>query len=405
MSRLNVNRDRCTLCGACVEECPYGALEVVEGDLRVNERCVLCGACLDACPEGALSIASEQAPAQKPDLDSYRGVWVFGERHGGELHRVAFELIGAGARLAAQRGCALEVLALGERLSAIPGQLAGYPVDRVRLVEDAGLARPVADRYAAVIADLVERERPEIVLAGATSFGRAVMPRVAVLVHTGLTADCTALELDAESGDLLQTRPAFGGNIMATIACRNHRPQMATVRPGVMAAPAPRGTKIPPVSRLGPPQQHLECGVDLISVVEGTDDVANIAEADVLVAGGRAVGGPEGFAILRELAAELGGQVAASRVAVDAGWIPYAHQVGQTGRTVQPSLYIACGISGSVQHRVGMQSSSTIVAINTDPDAPIFGIADYGIVGDYREVVPQLIREIRDYRAGNDARH
>jgi len=399
---LRINKEVCNLCGRCVKECPYGALQQVEGELKVDQRCVLCGACIAVCPVEALSIPIERTAPERTPVDSYRGVWVFGELHEGALHRVVFELIGVGQRLAERRRCPLEVVVLGDGLSEVQCQLAGYPVDRVHLVEHPRLAVPAAEPYARIIADLIVRHRPEIVLAGATSFGRSVIPRVAVLAHTGLTADCTGLDVDEETGNLMQTRPAFGGNIMATILCPDHRPQMATVRPGVMPPAAPQGTRMPSLSRTVPTRQQLRSGTKLLRLVSGTDEAVNIADADVLVAGGRGVGGPEGFEPLRELASALGGAVAASRAAVDAGWIPYAHQVGQTGKTVQPSLYIACGISGSVQHLVGMQASSLIVAINTDADAPIFRVADYGIVGDVREVVPELVRAVRQYRAANE---
>jgi len=376
---LRINKEVCNLCGRCVKECPYGALHQVEGELRVDQRCVLCGACIAVCPVEALSIPIERTAPERTPVDSYRGVWIFGELHEGALHRVVFELIGVGQRLAERRRCPLEVVVLGDGLSEVQCQLAGYPVDRVHLVEHPRLAVPAAEPYARIIADLIVRHRPEIVLAGATSFGRSVIPRVAVLAHTGLTADCTGLDVDEETGNLMQTRPAFGGNIMATILCPDHRPQMATVRPGVMPPAAPQGTRMPSLSRTVPTRQQLRSGTKLLRLVSGTDEAVNIADADVLVAGGRGVGGPEGFEPLRELAS-----------------------VGQTGKTVQPSLYIACGISGSVQHLVGMQASSLIVAINTDADAPIFRVADYGIVGDVREVVPELVRAVRQYRAANE---
>lgn len=231
------------------------------------------------------------------------------------------------------------------------------------------------------------------------------MPRVAVLCKTGLTADCTGLEIDPETGNLLQTRPAFGGNVMATIVTARHRPQMATVRPKVMTAPARADAAEPEVHRWTLPDGVLPGGVTVIGREEESRQSVNIADADALVAGGRGLGGPEGFELLRRLADLLGAEVAASRAAVDAGWAPYERQVGQTGKTVHPDLYVAVGISGAVQHRAGMQSSGTIVAVNSDPAAPIFETADYGIVGDYREVLPHVIQQLAELKAAEGAEH
>ncbi|KPK61837.1 MAG: electron transfer flavoprotein subunit alpha, partial [Planctomycetes bacterium SM23_32] len=273
----------------------------------------------------------------------------------------------------------------------------------VHVAEHPALDRPSDDALARVLAHLIGGEGPEIVLAGATAHGRSVMPRVAGLCKTGLTADCTGLEIDAGTGDLLQTRPAFGGNVMASIVTRRHRPQMATVRPKVMSPAEPAGDAVPPVRRWDLPDELCAGRARVIESRVAAADTVSIAESDVLVAGGRGLGGPEGFELLRELAEALGGEVAASRAAVDAGWVPYERQVGQTGRTVQPSLYVAVGISGAIQHRAGMQSSGTVVAVNSDPDAPIFEVADYGIVGDYRAVVPRLAAAVREAKAGKGA--
>ncbi len=392
---LKIDYEHCTLCGKCLEACPYEALNIVEDRLTVDERCTLCGACVEVCPVDVLSLRTEEPLPLRKDFDAYRGIWVFGEQREGRLHPVVFELLGAGAELAHKRNCALEVVVLGADLSGVPEQLRGCPAQTVHLVEHADLACFRAESYGAVLRQVLDEHKPEIVLAGATSLGRSLIPRVAVLLGTGLTADCTALNIDEETGELLQTRPAFGGNIMATIVCPRHRPQMATVRPKVMRPAAPKGERLPLVKRWTPPNQKPANPTQVLATAKQEGDGVDIAEAEVLVAGGRGVGGPEGFQLLTRLARELGGQVAASRVAVDSGWISYPHQVGQTGRTVQSKLYIACGISGSVQHRAGMQSAGTIVAVNTDPEAPIFEIADYGIVGDFAEVVPEIIRQLR----------
>jgi electron transfer flavoprotein alpha subunit len=330
-------------------------------------------------------------------------VWVCGEHHGGRLHHVVFELVGKAAELAMPLGGRVEVAVVGHGLSDVAAQLAGMPVDTVHVAEHPALAHYRDGPFSQAFAHLIAQCRPEIVLAGATSEGRSLMPRVAVLCKTGLTADCTGLAIEPESRNLLQTRPAFGGNIMATIVTRLHRPQMATVRPKVMSAPERSGTRVPRVKRWAIPGSILDAGVEVLERRAEALESVNIAEADVLVAGGRGLGGPDGFELLKGLAAELAGEVAASRAAVDAGWAPYERQVGQTGKTVQPRLYVAVGISGSVQHRAGMQSSATIVAINSNPAAPVFEFADFGIVGDYREVVPRLVEQVRRAKARKGA--
>jgi electron transfer flavoprotein alpha subunit len=249
--------------------------------------------------------------------------------------------------------------------------------------------------YSNVVAELIERHRPEIVLTGATSMGRSFIPRVAVQVKTGLTADCTALAIDDKERLLLQTRPAFGGNIMATIICPDFRPQMATVRHKVMSALNADPSRKGGIVREKMDTVLLRSDVEYIEFVKDLTQTINIADADIIVSGGRGLGGPENFHLIEELAKAMSGAIGASRAAVDAGWVPYSHQVGQTGKTVQPKLYVACGISGAVQHLVGMQSSKTIVAINKDPDAPIFQVATYGIVGDLFEVLPALTRSLK----------
>jgi len=394
MSRLEINRVLCDLCGQCVESCPFSALEIAGGGLSVDDRCVLCGACVKECPTGALSVVEERFLA-RADLAGYGGVWVVAEQADGQMHRVVFELLGKARQLADRRGTRLSAVLMGEGLEAGIETLRCYPVDRIYLLQDPSLRRFRSETYAAVLAELIERERPEIVLCGATSAGRSFFPRVAALVRTGLTADCTGLDISSQEGLLLQRRPAFGGNIMATIICPRHRPQMATVRPNVLPPPKPGEPRDVEVVRFAPSPGATECAVEVLEVCVEEAGAENIAEADVVVAGGRGVGSAEGFRLIRELASVLGGAVGASRAAVDAGWMPYAHQVGQTGKTVQPKLYVACGISGAVQHLVGMQSAKKIIAINRDPGAPIFRLADVGLVGDLHVVVPRLIEAVR----------
>jgi electron transfer flavoprotein alpha subunit len=390
---LRIDHDACILCGRCVRECPFGALSESEGRIAVSEACTLCGACVEICPVDAISIdeagdaSGEAGPGTGP-------VWVYGEHHDGRFHHVVLELVGKGSELARTLGQPLEVVAVGD-VEAPERQLAGLPVGTVHVVTTEGLGDYRDGPVARLVAHVAREHRPAILLAGATSRGRSLMPRVATLLATGLTADCTGLEIDPETGNLLQTRPAFGGNVMATIVTRNHRPQMATVRPKVMPEPERDGDAAPAVRNWAVPPGLSDDPVEVIERAGGSASSPNISEADVLVAGGRGVGGPEGFEQLEELAGLLGGELAASRAAVDAGWAPYERQVGQTGKTVQPKLYVAVGVSGAVQHRAGMQSSGTIIAINSDPDAPIFQVADYGVIGDWREMVPRIIDRLR----------
>jgi len=401
LSRLEVRHHLCTLCGRCLESCPFDALEIVEGRLRVSDACVLCGACVKACPEGALAIVEEPAQAAE-GLHEWRGVWVFAECSAGRVHPVAFELIGKGRELADRRGAPLTAVLLGHGLAQAVECLRRYPVDEILAADAAELARFRSECYAAVLAEMARRWRPEVILCGATSVGRAFLPRAAALLKTGLTADCTGLEVRDSDGLLVQTRPAFGGNIMARIVCPRRRPQMATVRPKVLTPASPGGRRPVPVVWFRPSAVALRSPVEVLEEHFEQAPGESIAEADVIVAGGRGVGSAEGFGVLRELARLLGGAVGASRAAVDAGWMPYSHQVGQTGKTVQPRLYIACGISGAVQHLVGMQSAGKIIAVNRDPEAPIFRVADVGLVGDLHVVVPRLIEAVRERRLSQE---
>jgi electron transfer flavoprotein alpha subunit len=359
----------------------------------IKDNCTLCGACVDACKFDAIIL--RQAHRDEAPTEEYRGVWVVAESRDGAVHGVTYELLGKGRELADILGVALEAVLVGSGVADLAPELVARGADVVRVVDDAALEHYVDEPYAAVVADLILKHRPEIVLTGATAVGRSLIPRVAIRVRAGLTADCTGLAVDDEERQLLQTRPAFGGNIMATIICPDHRPQMATVRHKVMTALEPDASRAGEIIEESVDAKLLETDVRYLEFVEDVTQAINIADADIIVSGGRGLGGPDQFEMLRELAEVLGGAVGASRAAVDAGWIPYSHQVGQTGKTVQPKLYIACGISGAVQHLAGMQSSQTIVAVNKDPDAPILDVATYGIVGDLFEVVPAMTREFR----------
>ncbi len=390
---LKIDSELCIGCGACEENCAFGAISVVDGVAVVNEQCTLCGNCVDNCEVGALMIEQEEGVA-KSDLADYSGVWVFAEFRHGEIAPVVFELLGAGRRLADERGVKLSAVLLGHELQGKGQELIYYGADEVFQLDDPALQNFTDDIYGNVFSQLIEEHKPEIVLAGATAIGRSFIPQVATAMKAGLTADCTDLAI-GEDGNLLQTRPAFGGNIMATIVCPDTRPQMATVRPMVMSALPEDKNRQGVVHSLVAGDFSLTSRVEVLASVIAEHDKINLAEAEIVVAGGRGVESAEGFAMLNELADLLGGSVAASRAVVDAGWVEYPYQVGQTGKTVAPKLYICCGISGAIQHLVGMQSSEVIIAINNDPAAPIFDVATYGIVGDLFEIVPRIIDALK----------
>lgn len=394
MSSMRIVTEKCTGCRLCVGGCPFNAIKVEEKKARVLDNCTLCGACVSSCKFGAIEF-SRDADEGAADISQYKGVWVFAEQKGGEPAGVAYELLGEGRRLADTLGAPLSAVLPGEGVEKAAKQLISRGADNVYLVDDPSVKGFNDESYADILTQLIRRFKPEIVLMGATTYGRSLAPRVASRLNTGLTADCTKLEIDPEKRILLQTRPAFGGNLMATIVCPNYRPQMATVRPKVMKALGPDPARAGKIIR---PDVTIPKDVrtKVVETVSNVTEMVNLAEADVIVSGGRGMGDPKNFALLEELAQTLGGAVGASRAAVDAGWIPYGHQVGQTGKTVGPKVYFACGISGAVQHLAGMSSSDTIIAINKDPDAPIFKVATFGIVGDAMQVVPELIKVFKE---------
>lgn len=392
MALLIIDREACIGCGACVEACLYDALSLEDGIAVSNDNCTACAACLPVCPVEALSLPERRA--QHVDLQSYQGVWVWVEQFRGQATGISWEMLGQGRRLADALGATLTACVFGRHVEQAAREAIAYGADRVLLADDATLADYRTAPYAQLLVSLAHEQHPEVLLLGASSRGRDLAGAVATELCTGLTADCTGLEIEPDTRRLVQTRPAYGGNVMATIITPNHRPQMATVRHRVFEAPAPdweRGGQIVSVPVTLDEDQIATRVLDFIVGEEGV----NLADARIIVSGGAGLGGPDGFAPLRELAAVLGAAVGASRAAVDAGWIPYAHQVGQTGRTVRPDLYIACGISGAIQHRAGMGTARVIVAINRDPEAPIFDFATYGIVGDLFEIVPALTEQFR----------
>lgn len=392
---LRIDIETCIGCGVCEEVCTFEAIKVVDGVAVVNEKCTLCGSCVDSCEAGALSIEATAKTAQA-DLAEWSGIMIYAEYRHGKVAPVSFELLGIGRQLADQQKVPLSAVLLGSAMDGAAEDLVSYGADVVYRVDDPALEFFTDEIYGNILEDVIREHKPEIVLAGATAIGRSFVPLVATALATGLTADCTQLAIRPEDGVLLQTRPAFGGNIMATIECPYTRPQMATVRPRVMKTTTPDPDRRGDIIDYRPQAERLQSRVRVLRNVLEEQDQVNITEGDIIVAGGRGLDNEKGFELIRQLADAVGGAVGASRAAVDSAWIQYPHQVGQTGKTVNPKLYIACGISGAIQHVVGMQSSETIVAINKDPHAPIFDVATYGIVGDLFEVVPKLIEKIKE---------
>ncbi|MHB9033288.1 MAG: FAD-binding protein [Anaerolineae bacterium] len=392
MAKLVIDKDLCIGCGKCVEACLYAALELVDDVAVVNDACTACAACLEVCPVEALSLPETRVDTKA--VDAYRGVWVWVEQFEGKAASISWEMLGQGRILANQLQVPLSACVLGAEITPLAEQAIQYGADVIYLAEAPELARFRTESYARILEGLVRSHKPEIMLLGASSRGRDLAGALATALYTGLTADCTGLEIDPEIRLLRQVRPAFGGNIMATILTPNHRPQMATVRHRVFDIPPLDPSRSGKVIRV---PVEIAASLPLSKILEFVpqgDDLP-LSEAKVVVSGGKGLGDARGFTMLHELADLLGGTVGASRGAVDSGWISYAHQVGQTGRTVKPDLYIACGISGAIQHRAGMGTSRIIVAINNDPEAPIMRFADYALIGDVYDIVPELINQLR----------
>ncbi len=401
---IKVYADKCTGCTLCVKACPFAAITMQERPDNKRklavidlDKCTLCNACVSSCKFNAIEIKAEKESSA--DISHFKGVWVFAEQREGKIQPVAYELLGEGRKLAKDLNTDLSaVLCGGEEIEEEIAHLFAYGADKVYLMHHDELKDYKSLPYTRAISELINKYKPEIFLLGATTMGRDLAARLAIRVGAGLTADCTGLDIDPEKKILRQTRPAFGGNIMATIISPNNRPQMATVRPKVFKKPEKQEGKKGELIKFSPVINAEDLVVKILQIIKDESVKVNLAEAEIIVSGGRGLGEAKNFKLIEDLARILGGAVGASRATVDAGWISAHHQVGQTGKTVSPKLYIACGISGKIQHLAGMQSSDTIVAINKDPDAPIFKVATYGIVGDLFEYVPLLTKKLQEIR-------
>ena len=428
---IEILKEKCIGCGQCFKSCPYDAFEFEPYDgnklgkvAKVNAKCSFCNQCLTACKFGAIQEKKQDAAV---DLSAYKHIWVFAEQRQGKIQNVALELIGEGKRLAKDISDDTQLCAvlIGNKIDHLAQECFEYGADKVYMVQDPLLENYTTDGYTKVMKQLIDEYKPEIVLYGATHIGRDFAPRIAARCNTGLTADCTHLDvkvskyiefakanttLDTSTLDpndpstgIKQTRPAFGGNLMATIICPKTRPQMSTVRPGVMQkqerVPGAKGE----VVNVKPDIKASDIRIEIKDIVKSMKEMVSLTDAKIICSGGRGLGDASGFELIQKFADKVGGVVGSSRAAVDAGWIDHSHQVGQTGTTVKPEIYFACGISGAIQHLAGMQTSNCIVAINKDPDAPIMEIADYAIVGDLYKVIPEIIAEWDNAEALYDA--
>jgi len=386
--------DACNGCGACVAVCPFGAIEMKDGRAHITEACRVCGQCVDACPENAIIIKESESI----DLSDYKGVMIFAQQRKSEVHPVSYELLGKGKELADTLNEPLYAVIIGNDVKKGAEQLRARGADKVYVYDDPVLEDFRDDPYTDLIADCCNKIKPSIFLIGATALGRSLGPRAAAKLKTGLTADCTSLDIDEETGLLLQTRPAYGGNIMATIISPNGRPQMATVRYKMMPEASILDNPKGEIVEMAVNASELTDRIKILGFEEATEQVS-IVDAEIIVSGGLGMGEPKGFELITEMAEAIGGAVGASRPTVDEGWINYRHQVGLSGRTVRPIVYIACGISGAVQHQAGMKTSDIIISVNKDKEAPIFQISSLGVVGDLYEVLPRLIEKINEHKS------
>jgi electron transfer flavoprotein alpha subunit len=390
-----IEEENCRGCKLCIKACPYDAVEIIDGVAKLNDRCTGCGACIEVCKDGCIKTDKKEVVV---DLSGYSGVWVFTEQKQGALNTASLEILGCACGLAKDLKEQVSAVILGspkQGLEKMAIEMIRYGAQNVYIAQDKNLEKYSTIPYSNIIIDLVKEKKPSIMLFCATHIGRDLAPRISRNLEVGLTADCTELTIDPETKHMLQTRPAFGGNVMATIISPKSRPQLATVRPGVMEANKPTKKSKGKIIKIEPKLSKNDLITTLVKHIKEKHAKVNIKDAQVIVAGGRGVGNKKGFKLLEELAALLGGEVAGSRICMENGWIPLERQVGQTGQVVKPELYIACGISGAIQHKAGMQESRVIVAINKDTDAPIFEIADYAIQGDLHEIVPELTKALK----------
>ena len=428
---IEILKEKCIGCGQCFKSCPYDAFEFEPYDgnklgkvAKVNAKCSFCNQCLTACKFGAIQEKKQDAAV---DLSEYKHIWVFAEQRQGKIQNVALELIGEGKRLAKDISEDTQICAvlMGNNIDHLAQECFEYGAEKVYMVQDPLLENYTTDGYTKVMKQLIDEYKPEIVLYGATHIGRDFAPRIAARCNTGLTADCTHLDvkvskyiefakanttLDTSTLDpndpstgIKQTRPAFGGNLMATIICPKTRPQMSTVRPGVMQKQERVPGATGEIVNVKPDIKASDIRIEIKDIVKSMKEMVSLTDAKIICSGGRGLGDASGFQLIQEFADKVGGVVGSSRAAVDAGWIDHSHQVGQTGTTVKPEIYFACGISGAIQHLAGMQTSNCIVAINKDPDAPIMEVADYAIVGDLYKVIPEIIAEWDNAEALHDA--
>jgi electron transfer flavoprotein alpha subunit/NAD-dependent dihydropyrimidine dehydrogenase PreA subunit len=398
---IYIDVDLCTGCKRCVKICPYSGVDIKDGKAVINDRCTSCGACIDTCPEQAIS--SDIKEREIPDFSDRKGIWVFAEQVDGIVAKVTRELLGLGQSLASELNQELSAVLLGNNVEHLTDELGSYGAQNVYLAQHELLSRYQTNPFTKVISEIVQKNKPNIFLIGATPIGRDLAPRISMRLNLGLTADCTDLALDPNDKSLLQTRPAFGGNVMATIKTVYSRPQMATVRPGVMEAKKTDSKSQCKVTNVDVNLLERDLLTKILEIVKQEKKIVSLGDAKVIVAGGRGVGSEDSMKPLFQLAEILGGEVAGTRMVIEEGWLPAERQVGQTGQTVRPELYIACGISGAIQHRAGMLGSRYIIAINTDERAPIFEVADWGIVGDLHEVIPTLNNVISARRARQGA--